>query len=73
MSSATCALHEWNLVLSGVEGCRVRHLEAWLCATFDIQVALEGSGYVEQVCGVELGWTRRGVVSGIQHLVNFKV
>ena len=39
-------------------------------ATFDIQVALEGSGYVEQACGVELGRTQRGVVSGIQHLVN---
>ena len=60
-------------MLSGVEGCRARHVEAWSCATFDIQVALEGSGYAEQVCGVELGRTRRDVVSGLQHLVNFGV
>ena len=51
----------------------MRHLEAWSCATLDTQVALEGSGYVERVCGVVLGRTRRGVVSGIQHLVNFEV
>ena len=47
LSYATCALQEWNLVLSGAEGYRVRHVEAWSCATIDIQVALEGSGYAE--------------------------
>ena len=60
-------------LLSGVEGCHVKHVEAWSCATFYIQVALEGSGSVEQVCGVELGRTRHGVVSDIQHLANFEV
>ena len=71
--SAICVLQEWNLILPGAEGCRLRHVQAWLCATFDVQVVLKGSGYAEQVCGVELGRTRRGVVFGIQHLVNFEV
>ena len=53
--------------------CRVQHLEAWSCATLDIQVALESNGYVKQTCGVELGRTRHGVVSGYLHLVNFEV
>ena len=73
LSSAICALQEWNLVLPGVEGCRLRHVEAWSRVTFDIQVALEGSGYAKQVCGMELGRTRHDVVSGVQHLVNFGV
>ena len=73
LSSATCALQERNYMLPGVWGCHVRHLEAWSCVTLDTQVALEDSGYVEQVCGVELGRTRRGVMSGIQHLMNFEV
>ena len=73
LSSVTCALQERNHMLPGLGGCHVRHLKAWSCTTLDTKVALEGSGYVEQVYGVELGRTRRGVMSGIQHLVNFEV
>ena len=51
--------------------CRVQQLDARSCATLDIQVAHEGSGYVECTCGVELDQTRHGVVCGIKHLVNF--
>ena len=39
----------------------------------DIQVALEGSGYVERACGVESNRTRREAVFDLQHLVNFEV
>ena len=60
-------------MLPGVGECRVRHLEAMSCMNLDIQVAHEGSGYVERACGVELDWTRRGVVSDFQHLVKFDV
>ena len=42
------------------------------CATLDIQVAHEGSGYVERACrGVELDRTRHDVVCGVRHLANF--
>ena len=49
-----------------------RHQEARSCATLEIQVAHEGSGYMECACGVgvELDRTRHGVVCGIEHLVN---
>ena len=50
---------------------RMRHQEARLCATLEIQVAHEGSGYVECACrGVELDRTRNGVVCRAEHLVN---
>ena len=57
----------------GVGECRLRHPEVRSRATTDIQVALEGSGYVEQACGVEFDRTRREVVSDLQHLMNFEV
>ena len=69
----TWSLQEWNIVSSGVEWCHVQHIRAWLCATLDTHVALEGSEYIEQVCGVETDQTRREVLSDFQHLVNFKV
>ena len=56
----------------GVGERRVRHPLIRSCVTMDSQVALEGSGYVERVCGVEFDRTRRDVVSDFQHLVNLK-
>ena len=43
------------------------------CATYNVKVALEGSGYAEQIRGEETSRTRRGVVSGLQHLYFFEV
>ena len=49
----------------------MRHQEARLCATLEIQVTHEGSGYVECACGgMGLDRTRYGVVCGIEYLVN---
>ena len=66
MSSATTKSRE----------CRVEvvcdFLE-WSCATFNIQVALEDSGYAVQIRGGESGRTRCCVVSSLQHLVTFEV
>ena len=45
----------------------------WSCATLNIQVALEGSGYAGQISGEEIGRTRRDVVCGFQHLYYFEV
>ena len=51
----------------------MRHQEARSCATLEIQVTHEGSGYVECACGVgvELDQTRHDVVCGSENLVNF--
>ena len=51
----------------------MRRTEMWSCATFNLQVVLEGSGYAERIRGEESGRTRRYVVSGLEHLVNFGI
>ena len=51
----------------------MRHVEVWSCATLDAKVTLEGSGYVEQACGVKSDRTQREAVSDLQHLANFDV
>ena len=35
-----------------------------------IQVAHEGSSYVESTCGERKDWTRHDVECGVEHLVN---
>ena len=43
------------------------------CATSDVWIALESSGYAGQVREGESGRTQCCVVSGLQHLVIFEV
>ena len=41
------------------------------CATSDVWIALESSGYAEQIRGGKSGRTRCSVVSSLQHFVFF--
>ena len=43
----------------------------WSCVIPDVWIALESSGYAEQIRGGKSGRTRRSVVSGLQHFVFF--